>query len=128
MPVAPTGDFSVGRGRHGPLAGGGLGVGGAVLFGGAVAEGDARDGGQVGRGALGERRVAHLQQEVALVHDAGACGEEGRKEISLCPYLSSVNKGESIIFQFCPTFLASCLHPDTIQGRCQIRETMLRLI
>ena len=86
-PLALTGDLPVGRGRHGAL-GGGLGVAGAVLFGGAAAEGDARDGGQVGRGALGQRRVAHLQQEVALVHDAGACGEGGREEISLRHFLS----------------------------------------
>ena len=42
------------------------------VFGG-TSDGDAGDGGEVRRGTLGQRRVTHLHQEVALVDDAGAC-------------------------------------------------------
>ena len=40
---------------------------------GGTSDGDAGDGGEVRRGTLGQRRVTHLHQEVALVDDAGAC-------------------------------------------------------
>ena len=40
---------------------------------GGTSDGDAGDGGEVRRGTLGQRRVTHLHQEVALVDDASAC-------------------------------------------------------
>ena len=45
-----------------------------VLGGTPATDGDAGNGGEVRRGTLGQRRVTHLHQEVALVDDAGACG------------------------------------------------------
>ena len=54
----------------------GFGIGALVFVSAAAAsgaaDGDAGDGGEVGRGTLGQRRVPHLHQEVALVDDAGA--------------------------------------------------------